>query len=108
MNIAVTGLNATDNPGPGVPVIRSIREADKNVRITGLLYDSLEPGIYMKDIADKSYLIPYPSTGLENLFERIMVVHDKEKLDLIIPSLDAELYAFSRLKPRLEEKGIRM
>jgi carbamoyl-phosphate synthase large subunit len=107
MNIAVTGLNATDNPGPGVPVIRSIREADKDVRITGLLYDSLEPGIYMEDIADKSYLIPYPSTGLENLFQRLMVIHEKEKLDLIIPSLDSELYAFSKISGRLAEKGIK-
>jgi len=107
MNIAVTGLNATDNPGPGVPVIRSIREADKDVRITGLLYDSLEPGIYMEDIADKSYLIPYPSTGLENLFQRLMVIHEKEKLDLIIPSLDSELYAFSKISSRLAEKGIK-
>ncbi|VAX18537.1 hypothetical protein MNBD_IGNAVI01-1851, partial [hydrothermal vent metagenome] len=28
MKIAVTGLNNVDNPGPGVPVIRGIREAD--------------------------------------------------------------------------------
>jgi carbamoyl-phosphate synthase large subunit len=107
MNIAVTGLNATDNPGPGVPIIRSIKEGDKSIRITGLLYDSLEPGIYMENIADKSYLIPYPSTGLENLYERLMVIHEKEKLDMIIPSLDSELYAFSRLSSRLLEKGIK-
>ena len=31
MNIAITGLNSTDNPGPGVPVIRSIR-AEKNLK----------------------------------------------------------------------------
>jgi carbamoyl-phosphate synthase large subunit len=107
MNIAVTGLNATDNPGPGVPVIRSLKEADKSARIIGLLYDSLEPGIYMKDIADKSYLIPYPSTGLENLFTRLMNIHEKEKIDLIIPTLDSELYAFSRISSRLAEKGIK-
>ena len=26
LTIAVTGLNATDNPGPGVPVLRSLRD----------------------------------------------------------------------------------
>ena len=27
ITIAITGLNATDNPGPGVPVIRSLKES---------------------------------------------------------------------------------
>ena len=40
--IAVTGLNNTDNPGPGVPVIRSIRESKNfDVRIIGLAYENL-------------------------------------------------------------------
>jgi carbamoyl-phosphate synthase large subunit len=66
MKIAVTGLNATDNPGPGVPVIRSILASNEfKGEIIGLIYDSLDPGIYMKDIHKKCYLIPYPSTGLE-------------------------------------------
>jgi carbamoyl-phosphate synthase large subunit len=61
----------------------------------------------MEDIADKSYLIPYPSSGLESLYERLMIIHEKEKLDMIIPSLDSELYAFTKLGNRLKEKGIR-
>jgi len=37
LHIAVTGLNNTDNPGPGVPVIRGIRESgERDVRIIGL------------------------------------------------------------------------
>lgn len=108
MNIAVTGLNATDNPGPGVPVSRSIRaSSDFNGKIIGLIYDSLEPGIYMDDIADKKYLIPYPSSGLSNLFERLCFIHEKEKLDLIIPTLDSELYAFVKLQDKLLELGIK-
>ena len=27
LNIAVTGLNNTDNPGPGIPVIRALRDS---------------------------------------------------------------------------------
>ena len=51
LTIAVTGLNNTDNPGPGVPVIRSLRESDYfDVRIIGLAYENLEPGIYMDNI----------------------------------------------------------
>ncbi len=108
MNIAVTGLNATDNPGPGVPVIRSLKEIPGfDGRIIGLLYDTLEPGVYMEEVADRSYLIPYPSSGTDALFERISYVHSCERLDLILPTLDTELYAFQKLAGRLRELGIR-
>jgi carbamoyl-phosphate synthase large subunit len=109
MKIAVTGLNATDNPGPGVPVIRSIKESkDFNGSLIGLIYDSLDPGIYMKDLVEKSYMIPYPSGGLDPLLARIKQIHEKEKLDLIIPTLDSELYGFVKLEPKLNEIGIKL
>ena len=108
MNIAVTGLNATDNPGPGVPVIRSILQAKDRVgRVIGLAYDSLEPGIYMDGIASRSYLIPYPSSGLEALYNRIAAIHARENIDVIIPTLDSELYGFVKLSDRLRSLGIR-
>jgi carbamoyl-phosphate synthase large subunit len=107
MNIAVTGLNATDNPGPGVPVIRSILDGkDFSGNIIGLAYDSLEPGIYMPGIATRSYMIPYPSSGLDALYERIAFIHSREKLDVIIPTLDSELYGFVKLSDRLRALGI--
>jgi carbamoyl-phosphate synthase large subunit len=109
MNIAVTGLNNVDNPGPGVPVIRGIKDAPEfSGKIIGLMYDSLEPGAYMKNVTDKNYLIPYPAGGLEPFFERLKFIHSKEKIDIIIPTLDAELYAFIKLEPRLNQLGIRM
>lgn len=107
LTIAVTGLNAIDSPGPGVAVIRAIREsADFDVRIIGLSYEALEPGIYMRDIVDKTYQIPYPSTGAENLFRRMNYIHEIEKLDLVIPNFDAELFSFIKLRDRLEDAGI--
>ena len=40
LSIAVTGLNAIDSPGPGIAVIRGLREASSfNVRIIGLAYE---------------------------------------------------------------------
>lgn len=108
MNIAVTGLNATDNPGPGVPVIRSILQAPEfSGRIIGLAYDALDPGAYLEHVTAKSYMIPYPSAGLEPLFERIAVIHAKEKIDVLIPTLDSELYGFVKLGDRLHALGIR-
>mgnify|MGYP000935105659 FL=1 len=70
--IAVTGLNAIDSPGPGVAVIRAIRDgADRPVKIIGLAYESLEPGIYMDGICDKPYQIYYPAAGDEVLYNAI-------------------------------------
>jgi carbamoyl-phosphate synthase large subunit len=105
--IAVTGLNAIDSPGPGVAVIRAIRDCqDFDVRIIGLSYESLEPGAYMHDLVDKTYQIPYPSAGTDTLMARLMYIHEKENLDLIIPNFDAELFNFIKLKEKLKEVGI--
>jgi carbamoyl-phosphate synthase large subunit len=107
--IGITGLNAIDSPGPGVPVIRGLREAKSfDVRIIGLSYESLEPGIYMHDLVDKSYHIPYPSAGTDSLLSRLEYIHKKESLDLVIPNFDAELYSFMKLESRLRKMGIKM
>lgn len=105
--IAVTALNAIDSPGPGVAVIRAIRECpDFDVRIIGLSYEALEPGLYMHDLVDKTYQIPYPSAGTDSLLGRLMHIHEQEQLDLIIPNFDAELYNFIKLEKKLLEEGI--
>jgi carbamoyl-phosphate synthase large subunit len=108
LTIAVTGLNAIDSPGPGVSVIRALREASSfDVRIIGLSYESLEPGIYMRDLVDKTYHVPYPSSGTEPLLERVEYIHSREDLDMIIPNFDAELYPYIKLESKLEGMGIR-
>ena len=82
LNIGVTGLNAIDSPGPGISVIRGLREAASfDVRIIGLSYESLEPGIYMHDVVDKTYQIPYPSAGTDMLLPRLEYIQEIEKLD---------------------------
>ncbi|MCE1199864.1 MAG: hypothetical protein LWW85_12910, partial [Marinilabiliales bacterium] len=106
--IAVTGLNAIDSPGPGIAVIRAIRECpDFEVRIIGLNYEALEPGIYMHDLVDKTYQIPYPSVGTESLMHRLQEIHAKENLSMILPNFDAELFNFIKLQDDLERMGIR-
>lgn len=107
LTIAVSGLNAIDSPGPGVAVIRGLKEAESfDCRIIGLSYESLEPGIYMHDLVDKTYQIPYPSAGTESIMERLEYIHEREKLDIIIPNFDAELYPFILLEKKLKDMGI--
>ncbi|MEN8228439.1 MAG: ATP-grasp domain-containing protein [Bacteroidota bacterium] len=108
ITVALTGLNNVDNPGPGVPVIRGIRESDLfEPRILGLAYENLEPGIYMDGVVDKTYQVPYPSEGSDVLVNRILEIHKKDPIDLLIPNFDAELYAFMRSESILEEAGIK-
>lgn len=107
LTIGITGLNNTDNPGPGVPVIRGIRDSELfEPRIIGLAYESLEPAIYMHDIVDKTYRVPYPSEGSDVLLKRILEINEIEKLDLLIPNFDAELIAFMKSEEQLRKAGV--
>jgi carbamoyl-phosphate synthase large subunit len=107
ITIAVTGLNNTDNPGPGVPVIRGAKDSKAfDVRVIGLVYENLEPGIYMEGLCDRIFQIPYPSAGSDDLIERIETIHQQEKIDVLIPNFDAELFSFMKNEKRLLEKGI--
>jgi len=105
--IAVTGLNATDNPGPGVSVIRSLRHhPDFRGRIVGLCYDALEPGIFAPDLVDDIFLIPYPSQGVDSLRQRLGQIRDRIGITMVIPSLDAELPGFIALADELKAMGV--
>lgn len=107
ITIAVTGLNNTDNPGPGVPFIRGIKDSEVfDARIIGLVYENLEPGIYMEGLCDRIFQVPYPSAGSDELIERIEYIHQQEKLNVLVPNFDAELFSFMKNEQRLLDKGI--
>lgn len=105
--IGVTGLNLTDSPAPGLAVMRCIREvrACKSEGI-GFGYDTFDAGLYDESFFKHVYLLPYPSEGSECLLNRILEVHKKTPLNVIIPTLDAELYNFISIKDDLHENGI--
>lgn len=107
LTIATTGLNAIDSPGPGVAVIRSLKEGfNEPIKIIGLAYENLEPGIYMKNICDVTYQISYPAAGAEVLYQSILNIHQQEQIDIIIPNFDAELQNFIFIANRLKQLGI--
>ena len=108
--IAVTGLNAIDSPGPGLAIIRGLKDAKSfDVRIIGLAYEALEPGIYLHEFVDKTYQIPFPTAGQDVLFERLAYINEEENIDFLFPNFDAELYNFIKLQKQLEnELGIKM
>ncbi|MCB9526736.1 MAG: ATP-grasp domain-containing protein [Myxococcales bacterium] len=105
--VAVTGLNATDNPGPGVAVIRALR-ADPlfQGQIVGLAYDALDPGVYLPGLLDAAFMVPYPSAGRGAIFERLAYIKHRVGLDVLLPTLDSELPAFLDQEETLRAMGI--
>ena len=72
ITVAVTGLNAIDSPGPGVAVIRAIRDSkDYKVRIIGLSYEAMEPGIYIAE------------EGIGIRLENDVLIGETENIDLL-------------------------
>ena len=107
LTVAVTGLNATDNPAPGVAVIRALRHDPRwRGRIVGLAYDALDSGAYARELVDDVFLIPYPSQGVAALEARLRYIHEQTPLDVVMPTLDSELPGFIALEPTLAELGI--
>lgn len=109
LTVAVTGMNAVpDNPGAGLAVARCLREAfGDRVRIVGLGYDALDPGLHLGEYCDSAHLLSYPSSGAEALLARLSEIHESEPIDMLLPCLDAELPLLVGLAPRLAEMGIR-
>ena len=77
MKIAISGLNNTDNPAPGIPVAKSLEKHS----LVGLSYDANEPGIY-QGIFEKVYLMPYPSLGYEEFKNRIMHIKNESNIEM--------------------------
>jgi carbamoyl-phosphate synthase large subunit len=106
--VGVSGINAVDNPGPGVGIARSLKEnTELKVKVMGLAYDAMEPGIYMDWLIDKAFITPYPSGSHTEFLQRLYHIKDTYGLDLIIPNLDAELPLYIRYSSNLEKKGIK-
>ncbi len=108
LTIAVSGINAMENPGPGTGIIRSLRASNLDVRIVGLAYDAMEPGIYLDHLVDTVYLMPYPSAGTLAYADRLAHIHLRESLDAVIPALDTELPVFMNNERALAHAGIKM
>lgn len=105
--VAITGMNATDNPAPGVGVARAIRlDPSFRGRLVGLGYDALDPGFYADGLLDGGALLPLPSAGRETFLARIAALRDAFGLDALIPTLDSELRAVGALAGELAALGI--
>ncbi|AEI35889.1 ATP-grasp domain-containing protein [Francisella salina] len=104
MKIAISGLNNTDNPAPGIPVAKSLK---KEYNLIGLSYDANEPGNYQK-IFDSIYIMPYPSSGFEELKSRLQHIKKDHDIGAIIPNLDSELPLYIKYQKEINKLGINL
>jgi len=102
MKIALSGLNNTDNPAPGIPVAKSL----PNHELVGISFDPNEPGIY-QNMFKNVYLMPFPSLGWEETKKRLIEIKNINKIEAIIPNLDAELPLYIKYQNELAELGIK-
>ncbi|HDY75907.1 MAG TPA: hypothetical protein ENH49_05225, partial [Candidatus Marinimicrobia bacterium] len=87
VNVGITGLQATDNPAPGIGVIRCLKHPDGwDGKIIGLAYDVYDTGIYDTGLLDHTFLIPYPNQGSKQVLERLLYIHSQVRIDVIIPN----------------------
>jgi carbamoyl-phosphate synthase large subunit len=106
--IAVTGVNATDNPAPGVAVARALRHEPAFAgRVIGLGYEALDPGFYAPGLLDGGAILPYPSHGRAAFFERVKELQKVFGIEALLPTLDSELRSVARLESDLAAIGIR-
>ncbi len=110
LNVAITGMNnRPDNPGPGYAIARCLHELPQfRGRIIGMGYDALDGGLFHRDVCHAGYLLPYPSGGEDPLLARLLAIYEEQPFDVLIPALDSELLAMSRLQSRLAKHGIQM
>lgn len=106
LSIAISGINATDNPGPGVAVAKSLINSGEERKLIGLSYDVHDPGNYMEDLFENSYLMPYPSKGWHSMKAALESIKSKNGLDLLIPCLDAEIPLMIKHRDVLTQMGI--
>ncbi len=107
VKVAVSGINAVDNPGPGLGIIKGLKQGKVPVSVVGLAYDAMEPGVYLTELIERAYLLPYPSEGEEPFLNRLLYIREREGVEVIIPALDAELPLFIDLAPRLVSFGLK-
>ena len=106
--IAVSGLHRGESPQPGGAVIEAIRAFWPAARFVGISYDPMETGLYNRgpDHVDSAYLFPFPGAGADQLMTRLMDLHDREGLSLVIPTLDSELANYLAIRDDLKAHGV--
>jgi carbamoyl-phosphate synthase large subunit len=108
LTIAVSGLHMGESPQPGCGIIRSLRRHYVPLNVVGLIYDTMESGIYAPDCADVVYQMPFPKVGSDALLERLDYILARQPIDVLIPALDSEIHGYLKMTGPLAERRVKM
>jgi carbamoyl-phosphate synthase large subunit len=104
--VAVTGLNAADNPSPGLTVARALRAVDPPPRLVGFTHEVLATGAYVGGVWDEIGLVPFPSREEGDYADRLIAHCKRAGVDCLLPTLDLEIPVITALASRLRAAGI--
>jgi carbamoyl-phosphate synthase large subunit len=93
--VLVTGIGG--NVGQGI--LRNIISLNLNIRLIGVDIASFTPGNHLCNV---TYVVPYSYD--EKYIQTISKIIDDEKVDLVLPSTDYEIYYLSKNSPVLKAK----
>jgi carbamoyl-phosphate synthase large subunit len=103
--VAVTGLSSFLG-APGTGIIHAMRlSGDRSLKIIGMDYYAFCDGFFSSQL-DGAYVIPSPKRRKE-FVRRLEEITKKEKIDVMIPSLDAEVIFLSKIRGIIELLGIK-
>ena len=104
--IAITGLNAADNPSPGLTVARAVRAASPRAHLVGLTHEVLATGAYAPAVWSEVRMVPFPSRE-EGGYVDALLGHCRDAgVDCLLPTLDVELPVMTWLAPKLAAAGV--
>src|SRR3972149_225211 len=85
--VAITGLNAADNPAPGGAVARCLRQVPEfRGTLIGLTFDHHHTGLYASEIFDKVFVIPAPARGVDAFCRALAEICEANPIQLPTPA----------------------
>lgn len=105
-SVAVTGLHgAGQNPQPGCGILRTLEGSGHQV--TGLIYDPLESGAYDSTRLHSVWAMPHLAAGAGAWLHQLAIRHEAQPLDVLVPTLDAEIEMLLNHRAEFNVLGIR-
>jgi len=96
VRIGVTGVGGA----AGVCCIKALQMTDEHCYIVGLDANPLSAGLYL---AKKGYVIPTASD--KTFIQKLLQITEKERTDVLIPTVDEELLPLAKAKEKFEKNG---
>jgi carbamoyl-phosphate synthase large subunit len=105
--VAITGLAASDNPGPGVAIARCLRQArGPRPTLVGLSFDHRFTGLYASGLLDEAFLVPAPAYGDRSFVQALADIRRRAPIDVLVPALDPDVGLCATARRSLAGLGI--